>query len=570
MPESGASRDALRAFRDRYRRPLVLAVSTMLQTIGFTGSCDVLLAGIPSEPTTPARVERGDDVAVLERPAIQERLDDLLANHTRTDPLHAEAMKDPDWHTALVDRLRGRALAELLAPQHPEVRLFSGRSVLVDDLHLYFLFAVDAEHLDQVPSFPADSSRRPRSLVHAVMEEVLTRVWRALVAPDTDDWVIPLALPTSDLIRNAAGNLVRTAFAGIGGTRITHTADMSLNAISALPYEGRAGTGKLVLAAEDLPSAEVLLRFVKPVALRERRTVRKLMEANDEHSALLVNRSGSVYALGHVQPDDEQAVVVSFLGRGAWDLMRGGRLLLSVRDGEARLPSPPLDEAAFRNLVDRLLPGADFEKLLQLAYATADHHHGAMLIISSDAAREAARLSPQCIVVQPTELSTDLATRLTSMDGAALVDPQGRCHAVGVILDGRATGEGDAARGSRFNNPIRYLNDNPPNTVILVFSSDGGVDTLPQLRLRMNPAAVRAAIERYVELVTAAPPVRGTVYEAWNRVSELEFYLSENDCSVVNRASARLRVVCNDASALHFGIRDLQPDPRMNDDYWLP
>lgn len=556
----------IRAFHDRYRSPLAAAVRTMFAAAGFTGTCDVLVAGIPSSPNAPVRVERGDDVAVLDRPAIHERLDTLLAEESLNDPLHSAAMEEPDWHTALLDRLRGQAVADLLT-RHPIASFFAGRSVLVADTHVYLLLVVDTPSLGQVPGFTPDSARRPRSLVHAMAEEVLTRVWRALAAPDAEDWDLPLAPPTSDLVRAAADKLVRAAFFGIGGARITHSAARSLDAVSALPYEGREGAGRLVLAAETLPSVQVALRLAKPVGLRERRTVRKLMEANDERTALLVDRSGSVYGLGPV-PDDDQAIVVSFLGRGAWDLLCGGRPVLSVRDGEARLPSPPLDDAAFQDLVDRLLPGADFDRLRSLAHATAAHHHGAMLIISSDAATEAARLSPQCIVVEPTELSDDLVTRLTSMDGASLVDPAGRCHAVGVIVDGRATGAGDASRGSRFNNPIRYLHDNAPNTVILVFSSDGGVDLLPRLPPRMDPAEVRAAVERYVRHVAAAPPVRAVVFEAWKRVSELAFYLSDEDCVTINDASARLHSVCARENALFFGVHDLHPDPRMTADYW--
>jgi Probable sensor domain DACNG/Probable sensor domain DACNH len=568
--EDGSSHDDLRAFCGSYRRWLTSGVRTAFDAIGFTGGCDVLFVGLQADPTTPARVEPVDGVTAPDRSVIQERLDELRADDSQTDRLHAHVVQDPIAYAALVDRLRGRAVAEVLASQLPGKHLFTSRSVVVRDLDIYVLLAVDTDHLDLVPSLPVDACGRPRSLVHAVLDEVMTRFWRALVAPDGEDWVIPLGLPTSDLVRSAAGRLVRAALVGIGGTRMTYSADALLNAISALPYEGRAGAGTLVLAAEEVSSAEVLLHLATPVRLRERRTVRKLMEANDERTGLLVNREGSVYALGRVQPDDEQALVVSFAGRGAWDLMLGGRPILSVRDGEARLPSAPLDEAAFRSLVERLLHDADFDRLLELADATARHHHGAMIIISSDAAGEAARLSPQCIAVEPTALSADLVTRLTSMDGATLVDPRGRCHAVGVIVDGRAKGAGDMARGSRFNNPIRYLHDNTPDTVILVFSSDGGVDLLPQLQPLIDRARVQAAVQRYVDLVASSPPVRGAVFEAWDQVDDLAFYLSEADCTAVNRASTRLEAVCRETDVPFFGVREFQPDPQMNDDHWLP
>jgi hypothetical protein len=36
---------------------------------------------------------------------------------------------------------------------------------------------------------------------------------------------------------------------------------------------------------------------------------------------------------------------------------------------------------------------------------------------------------------------------------------EGRCHAVGAILDGRATADGRPARGASYNSALRYVND---------------------------------------------------------------------------------------------------------------
>jgi len=107
---------------------------------------------------------------------------------------------------------------------------------------------------------------------------------------------------------------------------------------------------------------------------------------------------------------------------------------------------------------------------------------------------------------------------------------------VGVIVDGRAKGEGDAARGSRFNNPIRYLHDNRPHR-------DPGiqlgrrVDILPHCGREWTQAVVRAAVERYVDLVGGRASSAGVVYQAWNRVSELRSICLEEDCAAVNGAS---------------------------------
>ena len=94
-----------------------------------------------------------------------------------------------------------------------------------------------------------------------------------------------------------------------------------------------------------------------------------------------------------------------------------------------------------------------------------------MLIISSDAETEAGRLAPHATRTRPDDLAPQTLEQLTNMDGGVLVDPRGRCHAIGVILDGTARQNGDPSRGSRYNNAIRYIGSNTPPAVVLCYSS---------------------------------------------------------------------------------------------------
>src|SRR5262249_55085936 len=154
--------------------------------------------------------------------------------------------------------------------------------------------------------------------------------------------------------------------------------------------------------------------------------------------------------------------------RGTWELSHADQVLMTVRDGVPQLPKPPLNAAYFTDIVERLLPGTHQPRLLALAEAASHHQHGAMLVISSKAAGEAQRLAPQAGRVEPVLLEPGLLSQLTSMDGGVLVDGQGYCHAIGVILDGRACGGEDPARGSRYNNAVRYLQSEAPPAVVVV------------------------------------------------------------------------------------------------------
>jgi DNA integrity scanning protein DisA with diadenylate cyclase activity len=73
---------------------------------------------------------------------------------------------------------------------------------------------------------------------------------------------------------------------------------------------------------------------------------------------------------------------------------------------------------------------------------------------------------------------------LTAIDGSVLLDTQGVCHAIGVILDGIAKEQqGDPSRGARFNSAVRYVGSRAARScVVVVISEDGRVDVIPQGR----------------------------------------------------------------------------------------
>lgn len=129
----------------------------------------------------------------------------------------------------------------------------------------------------------------------------------------------------------------------------------------------------------------------------------------------------------------------------------------------------------FEDTVERLFPEAgeeDAARLWELARLAAAQQHGTMLVVHRDAAAEADRLAPQALQIDPTLLRGDVLRAMTNIDGAVLVTPDGQCHAVGVILDGTATGDGDSARGARYNSAVRYLQAAHDQCLIIIVSED--------------------------------------------------------------------------------------------------
>ena len=102
-----------------------------------------------------------------------------------------------------------------------------------------------------------------------------------------------------------------------------------------------------------------------------------------------------------------------------------------------------------------------------------------MLVISESAAEEAQRLSVQGTPLVPCALTPELLRNLTPIDGAVILTPKGICHAIGTILDGRATEKGNPARGARFNSAVRYVESRSAPCLAVVVSEDGGIDLIP-------------------------------------------------------------------------------------------
>jgi hypothetical protein len=446
--------------------------------------------------------------------------------------------------------------------------------IRVDDYDVHVVISVDRIALATVPQL--STTMRDRftvypSLVHAIIHDVLNRASRGLLIPDSGSDFDVLNAHPPEIVQSAAASFVRSVF-GCAGYWFADKIDTVVSAISALPYEGRPGSGQLIIAKAEHPAVDVLVKFREEIDTNNTRAVRKLLEASGSQGDLL-STGEKIFGLGRLTADydsaTETAFTVSVTRRGTWELSHADQVLMTVQDGLPQLPRQPLNAAYFTDVVERLLAGADQSRLLMLAEAAGQHQHGAMLVISSDAAGEAQRLAPQAWTVEPVLLSPELLRQITSMDGGVLIDVQGYCHAFGVILDGRACGGEDPARGSRYNNAVRYLESGVPQAIVIVYSADGGIDILPRIRRRVRRSTVQQAVDKYLSLATPGRRQSGRA-DAWEQVRRLKFYLSEDQCRLLNEAKEAVEQWNEEHGYFREIVSPLAPDPDMNETYWLP
>lgn len=577
MGEGLYIRQFMWAYQPHFRISVKVRVEMALEAIGFAGNPDVVLVGFKAagEHEFDVCIEPEDGpYSPDELAQVRRRTAELYASHPDRNMIHSVAHVHEQRHQELRDRMRAKALEEAFEamPREQGRKFFASGSVRVGDYEVHTVISVDEDALNKVPQIKTEERDRfhvYQSLVHAVIREVLGRSARVLYIPGAGSGSLPES--GDEIVRSATESMVRSMLYCVGFWFGSEN-HLLMSGLSALPYEGRPGAGRLVIAQQDDPAIEVFLRLKHPVKMRNVPAVRKLLEASGSQSDLLSD-GDSVYGLGVVKPDydadSETVFSVSFTARGVWEFSHAGKALLIVRDGIPHLPTPTLDEDYLADLVSRLFSEADQDALREAAQAAGSHRHGAMLIISGDAAGEAERLSPQSWSIEPTRLTSQLLTQLTDMDGAVLVDPQGRCHAIGVILDGTAHGRGDPARGSRFNNAVRYLDSERPPAIVIVYSSDGVINILPQLHPRVEKQIVMEAVERYFAVASAESLNIKECNEAWDTVKSFRFYLSGAQCEALNRARVRVDEWEKQSRNLRIIKSDLESDPEMNDSYWL-
>jgi len=377
----------------------------------------------------------------------------------------------------------------------------------------------------------------------------------------------------SELLRKAAHQFVSS----VSYQSDTYTVDLTvaLNEVSAQPYEGRASAGGLLLATYDNPHVEVSMQFVDPLALSRTRSIRKALEMATDDRLLLCD-GNEIFGIGRLLPSyyppQEDAFVFTVVGRGAWELSHGDTALLRVTDTRPTLPEPRIDADRFRDVASRVfheIAPSQIDRLWNLTLSAASAPHGTMLVVHRSAASEAIRLMPQAQLIQPRHLDPEALSAVTNIDGAVLVDLDGNCCAVGVILDGVATGTGDPGRGARYNSAIRYNHANGKSALIIIVSEDGMIDLMPNLNRRVSRNEVENTVRSLEAVITDDPDYE--VFFLYHRHLEaLAFYLSADQCARVNAARDALEEHRRATANLTIsGWSEFEPDPDMDDGYFL-
>lgn len=567
-------------FQPHFRHSLQLGAEHLLKRVGFEAKPQALLVGFAASPAAawPICIEPEDrDFQPEHLDGIVERGQELYEANPRSQMFYSDPRSSEIQHRNLRDGSRALAVTEFLERADPAASYFVGASTTVGEYQVHPVLGIPADALAVVPQLRTearDDVAVSRSLVHSCLDVLLAAATRALYEPEPGASLLdPLGATTDELARRAGTRFVGEAVF-LTGSYEGRGLFSALSVLSTTRYEGLSGHGTLFAVASNDPDlvTDVQLRAV--MSLSDIRGVRKLLEMSERGRLGLLTNGASIYALGHIQssydPSAERIFDFHVVGDGKWLMHHAGEPLLSVEFGVPALPADRIDRGRFVDTAERLFGSrqTDAERLWELALAAADQEHGAMLVVSEAAAAEAERLGAQAILIEEAQLSPELLYRATSIDGAALFSPAGACHALGVILDGVAADEGNRARGSRFNSAVRYLATVEAAAMVVLVSEDGMIDVLPHLHPRIYRRDLDAAIERYLALTNADEPDRELRSDAYDRLEELAFYLSEDQCALINRAEEEFQDRELAGGGYKISGRHFRVDAHMNDSYF--
>lgn len=568
-------------FQRTFRSTVEKALQRSLEVLGVTVEPKVFLIGLLKEGGSghPLCVEPEDGPIV---PADFDGLHDRVTELFDKDP-NSKLLVSAPWirqrrQQQTMHRAYGTAIGEVLeARLGPGLRFFVGLPTPVDQHLVFTAVGLPEWVLDDTPHLSSKLAgyRYPvtQSLVRGAIDELLRLSSRALYEPyagaDLDIGVDP-----ADVAKAAGRALTRSATV-LAGNEMGPDLFDGLNRVATTRYERRVGIGSLLLADPRSEHIDRSVTLQAPVPVGETRTLRKLLETSSRHGESLLIDGSEAYGLGRQRADypeaSESVFQVLVVGDGAWELHHADVPLATVQFGAPRLPGQRLQRQRLDDIASRVFRECDSDVLWALATAAADAEHGTMLVVSESAAAEAARLGSQALTVEPTRLDDSLVRQVTGIDGAVLVDPFGYCHAIGVILDGTAGGEGDRSRGARYNSAVKYLasaRDTP--TVILLVSEDGMINLLPDLRPRMRRADLDAMLADLREAAAIDPVHPERFYKAYRRIEAAAFYLSPDQIDEVNalRDDHWQRRKAEGAS-IWVNEAPLRPDPEMTDKYLI-
>lgn len=568
-------------YQGSYRIHIEILARNVLKKLGATADAEILLVGARSPNSKNANqvcIEPEDgkwNLSLFD--GLLDSVESTYLNHKLQNMIFGDgpSMRDkPEWMRRDSVRTSVSKALEFFDSEH-NVTSFCGGVRQIGDYYVTPVIQIPNDTFVQftpLPSKPVDDNQQGRgfrSLIHAAMYAVLHEATEELHSPDPGRFTYDSMRDAEEIIRIAAKDFLHTPGLSIERRYIHTDLFNALNIVSSLMYEGTKGIGQLILVDPDNCAVEFMAKFVEPVPFHKPRWVRKVLQMAASGIGIIAN-SQYICGLGRLKESHDSAAqdafTVAFIDHYHWELYCGSQALLRSHYAIPKLPKEPFDKAAFLANYSRLFPlssQANALHLWNLMLTQANQDHGSMIVVAEDAASEASRLSKQGTSIEPTKLTNSLLRSVSGIDGTILLDPAGFCHAIGIILDGKATDECTPSRGSRYNSGVRYVQTSSTKRLAIVVSDDRTIDIIPPFKRLCS----RSRIERCVTTFEGA--TLDNYHDSRNWLNDHRFYINTEQCARINAVLDRLDAVPKPVGLIYLGTQRFEADPEMDESYLI-
>jgi len=550
----------------------------------------VFLVGVQNEVDKskhPVCIEPEDcglDVSLFED--VKSLAKDIHSKDPRKDLIHTQ----PDHHARCQEDLKISCLRQ--AVQELVDKSCSGKGktsfvsypVLFENYYIFVVIQFDKIVYDkyyalcrsEVKINEIRSASVRRSLIDSVVHNYLNEAVEPLYRPRAGVYHDEVKTDKEELLRISAANFIGSTVSATYQSITSYYLYEICNFISSLKYEGDSSLGKLIICSKNHENIENVISLSKKVHLRDYRKVRKLLEITSDDLHLHCDGEhilGFVRLIGKYDSDKENLFIINFSGHYRWEFVHDGNIMMSVQYNTPRLPFDKIDKYKFDDTFRRIfedISDDNLNGLWKLIECATKQKKGSLIIVSKNANSEAKRLEQQSTNLEPLVPGEDIIELITSIDGAVLLDPTGKCYSIGVILDGIATSKGSSARGARYNSALRYVEENKGECVAVIISEDGMVDLYPQLMPQIKKNDIESRLIKLREEVGKEDIDYDVFRPIMNWFDDHRFYLYASVCDEINKLrddfNSKLKM---ESGALYIQYNDFKPNPEMNDSYFL-
>lgn len=216
--------------------------------------------------------------------------------------------------------------------------------------------------------------------------------------------------------------------------------------------------------------------------------LRKLLELTSTKNGIgIISDTNYIYGIGSIKPDSDYYSVI-FNDDRKWTVFEKENELISIRNNSLVFISSFISKREFISYASRVFPekkdSEDIPAMYNILRGLVKQKKGTILVIKKDAGEFIKKYQDLCITINPVRLDDKNVERLSSIDGAIIMDENCICYGFGVVLDGLDTGFGNRARGSRYNSSERffnlYKNENSTDLMVFILSDDGNFNLFPE------------------------------------------------------------------------------------------